>query len=135
MNNKVWVYKNIDNIIVKDLMIKYGFSELCAGVLHNRLEITGGNVDNLFKRVLYNLHNPFLLNDMDKAVARIEKAIMRNEKITVFGDYDADGVTSTSILYMFLKENGANVDFYIPDRITEGYGLNIKAINKKNKYI
>ncbi len=130
MNNKVWVYKNIDNVIVKDLMTRYGFSELCSGVLHNRLEIVGGNPDNLFKRVLYNLHNPFLLNDMDLAVARIEKAIMRNERITIFGDYDADGVTSTSILYMFLKENGADVDYYIPNRFSDGYGMNVNAIKK-----
>lgn len=130
MNNKTWVYKNIDNVIIKDLMLRYGFSELCSGVLHNRLEIIGGNPDNLFKRVLHNLHNPFLLNDMDLAVERIEKAIMRNEKITVFGDYDADGVTSTAILYMFLRENGANVDFYIPNRFTDGYGMNMVSVKK-----
>ena len=130
MNNKVWIYKNIDNVIVKDLMTRYGLSELCSGVLHNRLDIVGGNPANLFKRVLHNLHNPFLLNDMDIAVARIEKSIMRNEKITVFGDYDADGVTSTSILYMFLRENGADVDFYIPNRFSDGYGMNVDAIRK-----
>ncbi|MEE1043453.1 MAG: single-stranded-DNA-specific exonuclease RecJ [Clostridia bacterium] len=128
MNNKVWVYKNIDNLIIKELMTRYGFTELCSGVLHNRLEIVGGNPDNLFKRVLHNLHNPFLLNDMDKAVERIEKAIMRNEKITIYGDYDADGVTSTSILYMFLRENGAIVDYFIPNRFSDGYGMNIDAI-------
>ena len=130
MNNKIWVYKNIDNIVVKDLMTRYGFSELCSGVLHNRLEIVGGNPDNIFKRVLHNLHNPFLLNDMDLAVARIEKAIMKKEKITIFGDYDADGVTSTSILYMFLRENGADVNYYIPNRFTDGYGMNANSVKK-----
>ncbi len=130
MNNKVWVYKSIDNVIVKDLMNRYGFSELCSGVLHNRLEIVGGNPDNIFKRVLHNLHNPFLLNDMDVAVERIEKAIMKKEKITIFGDYDADGVTSTSILYMFLCENGADVDYYIPNRFSDGYGMNKEAVNR-----
>ena len=130
MNNKIWVYKNIDNIIVKELMDRYGFSELCSGVLHNRMEIVGGNPDNIFKRVLHNLHNPFLLNDMDLAVERIEKAIMRKEKITIFGDYDADGVTSTSILYMFLRDNGAVVDFYIPNRFSDGYGMNNDAIDQ-----
>ena len=130
MNNKVWVYKNIDSVIVKDLMNRYGFSELCSGVLHNRLEIVGGNPDNIFKRVLHNLHNPFLLNDMDVAVERIEKAIMKKEKITIFGDYDADGVTSTSILYMFLRENGADVDYYIPNRFSDGYGMNKEAVSR-----
>ncbi len=128
MNNKVWIYKNIDNKIVKDLMIRYGFSELCAGILHNRLEIVGGNPDNMFKRVLHNLHNPFLLNDMDLAVSRIEKAIMKRERITVYGDYDADGVTGTSILYMFLRDNGADVDYYIPNRFSDGYGMNADSI-------
>ena len=129
MNNKIWVYKNIDNKIINDLMIKYGFTELCSAVLHNRLEVVGGNVDNLFKRVLYNLHNPFLLNDMDLAVARIEKAIMKKEKITILGDYDADGITSTSILYMFLKENGADVNYYIPNRFSDGYGMNKSIVD------
>lgn len=130
MNNKVWIYKNIDNSISKSLMDRYGFNKICADVLQNRTEIVGGNVDNLFKRVLYNLHNPFLLNDMDRAVVRIEKAVMLNEKITVYGDYDADGVTSTSILYMFLKENGANVDYYIPNRFSDGYGMNADSVKK-----
>lgn len=130
MNNKVWIYKNNDKVIVKDLMTRYGLSELCSGVLQNRLEIIGGNPDNLFKRVLHNLHNPFLLNDMDLAVSRIEKAVMRKEKITIFGDYDADGVTSTAILYMFLIENGADVDYYIPNRFSDGYGMNLEAIKK-----
>lgn len=130
MNNKVWIYKNIDNSITKDLMNKYGFNEICAAVLQNRTEIVGGNVDNLFKRVLYNLHNPYLLNDMDLAVVRIEKAIMRGEKITVYGDYDADGVTSTSLLFMFLKENGADVNFYIPNRFDDGYGISTDVLDK-----
>ena len=132
MNNKIWVYKNVDSKITKDLVNRYGFNELCASVLQNRTEIVGGNIDNLFKRLLHNLHNPFLLNDMDKAVTRIEKAIMRNEKITIFGDYDADGVTSTAVLYMFLKEIGANADYFIPNRFTDGYGMNKDAV--KNIY-
>ena len=79
------------------------------------------------------MHNPSLLPDIDKAVERIINAINEKEKIVIYGDYDADGVTSVSLLYSFLKENGADVDFYIPDRILEGYGLNIKAINKISK--
>ena len=130
MNNKVWVYKNVDNSITKNLMDRYGFNEICAAVLQNRTDIAGESIDNLFKRVLYNLHNPYLLNDMDKAVVRIEKALMKNEKITIYGDYDADGVTSTSVLYMFLRENGADVDYYIPNRFTDGYGMNKDAIER-----
>lgn len=72
--------------------------------------------------------DPFDLPDMDKAVARIEKAIDNCEKIAVYGDYDADGVTSTAILYMYLEQRGADVVYYIPERETDGYGLNNPAI-------
>ncbi len=133
MNNKVWINKEIDNSITKSLSDRYGFSGLCASVLQNRPEIADGNYDNLFRRVLYNLNNPFLLNDMDKAVERIERAIIRGEKITIFGDYDADGITSTSILYMFLRENGADVAYFVPNRFSGGYGMNNETLSNISK--
>ena len=75
--------------------------------------------------------SPYLFDDMKKAVDRINLAISRNEKITVYGDYDADGVTATALLYLYLKnEHNANVNTYIPDRMSEGYGLNEDAIRK-----
>lgn len=74
------------------------------------------------------LSDPFDLLDMERAVERIEKAVESSEKITVYGDYDCDGVTSTVLLYSFLRDMGANVDFYIPSRETEGYGLNNAAV-------
>ncbi len=73
------------------------------------------------------LYDPFLLKDVRLAVARIRRAIENEEKITIYGDYDVDGVTSVSILYMYLKEHGAYVDYYIPTRESEGYGLSISA--------
>lgn len=72
-------------------------------------------------------HDPFLFKDMDKAVARIKEAIEKCEKIRIFGDYDADGVTSTTVMMTALNRLGANVDFYIPNRFTEGYGPNEMA--------
>lgn len=75
-------------------------------------------------------HDPMLLADVEKAAARILKAIEGHEKITVYGDYDADGVTSAALLYSYLKENGADVDYYIPDRESEGYGLNSAACKR-----
>lgn len=75
-------------------------------------------------------HDPFLLDDMEKTVARIQQAIESNEKILIFGDYDADGVTSTSMLMMALLELEAQVDWYIPNRFTEGYGPNIPAFER-----
>ena len=76
------------------------------------------------------LHDPFLLKDMDKAVERILMAVDSSERITIYGDYDVDGVTSVSSLYLYLNDLGANVDYYIPNRATEGYGINVAAIDK-----
>ena len=75
------------------------------------------------------LHDPFLMKDMRPAVDRIEKAIQSGESILIYGDYDVDGITSTAILLDYLQSRGANVEFYIPDRLTEGYGLTPTAVN------
>lgn len=80
------------------------------------------------------MHSPYLLNDMDKAVARICLAKVKHEHIVIYGDYDVDGVTSTSILYMFLSEQGYSVSYYIPSRTEEGYGLNKAALEKIRGY-
>ena len=77
-----------------------------------------------------NFYDPFLMPDMKKAVKRILKAIENKEKIVIYGDYDADGITSTSILKRFMKDRGIEVGTYIPNRLDEGYGLNEDAINK-----
>lgn len=79
---------------------------------------------------LEDLYNPMLMKGMDKAVERIKKAVRNNEKITVYGDYDVDGITSTSIIVKTLKKIGGNVDYYIPSRLSEGYGLNMDSIEK-----
>lgn len=79
---------------------------------------------------LDDMYNPFLLKDMEKAVRRIKKAILSGEKITVYGDYDVDGVTGCALLMRALREMGGKVDFYIPSRIEEGYGLNKEAVEK-----
>ena len=81
-------------------------------------------------------HDPFLMPDMKKAVDRIKKAIENKEKVIIFGDYDADGITSITVLKSFLQDNNLHVDYYIPNRLDEGYGLNKPAIKKiaENKY-
>lgn len=76
------------------------------------------------------LHNPFLLTDMDKAVDLIGQVIKKQGQICIYGDYDVDGITSTSLLYLFFQEIGARVTYYLPDRMKEGYGLNEKAIRQ-----
>lgn len=80
-----------------------------------------------------NVHHPFLLKDAKKAAERIKEAIEAGEKTVIYGDYDVDGITSTSILYMFLKSLGVNVSYYIPSRSDEGYGINMLALSKIQK--
>lgn len=93
------------------------------------------NIDSneKIKRFLYDgidkLYSPLMLKDMDKAVQRIIRAKENDEKITIYGDYDVDGITSTAVLYSFLNSIGCNVTYYIPSRLSEGYGMNKKAIN------
>lgn len=81
-----------------------------------------------FRPSLTDLHDPFLMKDMDKAVNRLGEAVFNNEKILVYGDYDVDGTTSVAVMYSFLKQLSANVEFYIPDRYSEGYGISEKGV-------
>ncbi|MBQ7365112.1 MAG: single-stranded-DNA-specific exonuclease RecJ [Clostridia bacterium] len=80
--------------------------------------------------VVGEFHSPFLIPDMEKAVKRLEDAIQSGEKTVIYGDYDVDGVTSVSVLWLYLKNRGLSVDYYIPDRSGEGYGMNNAAIDK-----
>ena len=82
-----------------------------------------------FKPTLDELHDPFLMKDMNLAVNRIVKAINNHESILIYGDYDVDGTTSVALVYSFLKEFYPNVDFYVPDRYTEGYGISFQGID------
>lgn len=112
---------------VKELCSELKISPLVASLLVRR----GFNTASLAKKFLYEheeqCHDPYLLTGMDIAVNRIHQAIENKEPILIFGDYDADGVTSTSVMMLTLKELGAIVDFYIPNRFTEGYGPNEPA--------
>ena len=82
-----------------------------------------------FRPDLNDLHDPFLMKDMDKAVNRITEAISDNEKILIYGDYDVDGTTAIATLYSFLRDLYSNIDYYVPDRYTEGYGISFKGID------
>ena len=82
-----------------------------------------------FRPSLTDLHDPFLMKDMDKAVVRIEEAILKGENILVFGDYDVDGTTAVSLVSSYLKRYYPNVATYIPDRYDEGYGISYKGID------
>ncbi|MFN3301431.1 MAG: single-stranded-DNA-specific exonuclease RecJ [Patescibacteria group bacterium] len=105
--------------------------QLILQLLWNRGLRTQEEIDEfLLPDYSNDLHNPFLFKDMEKVVERIKKAVVEGEKITIYGDYDTDGVCATAILYLTLEKIGANVSYYLPDREKEGYGLNKEAIKK-----
>jgi single-stranded-DNA-specific exonuclease len=99
-----------------------------ANILVNRGVENFQKAKDFFRPDLDKLHDPFLMKDMDKAVDRIIKAISENERILVYGDYDVDGTTSVALMYGFLREFYSNLDFYIPDRYKEGYGISEKGV-------
>ena len=132
---KKWEYYDVNEEKVKDISNKFNISKLLAKILVNR-EVTDDKQIQMFLNPTRNdFYNPFLLPDMEIAVERIIKAINNKEKVIIYGDYDVDGITSTTVLKQFLSERGLEADHYIPNRLEEGYGLNKEAIedisNKK----
>jgi len=119
----------IDAVTVDRLSKNLNVSRLTSMVLINRGITDLDKAKTFLNPRIEDFLNPFLLKDMDIAVNRIIKAIDKNENIWIYGDYDVDGVTSTSVLIIFLRSVCKNIDFYIPDRMTEGYGLNKEAID------
>jgi single-stranded-DNA-specific exonuclease len=119
-----WVVQQANEEKVRFLQEELGISPLVAALLVNRGIETPNDARNFLFMNEQSFHDPFLLKDMDKAVARIKTAIEKNEHIFIFGDYDADGVTSTALMVKTLRDLGAHVEYYIPNRFTEGYGPN-----------
>lgn len=114
---------------VKHLVDELKVDELIATLLVQRGIETFEEARRFFRPSLEDLHNPFLMKDMDKAVSRIEKAIAEGENILVFGDYDVDGTTAVSLMSSYLKSFYPNIATYIPDRYEEGYGISYKGID------
>jgi single-stranded-DNA-specific exonuclease len=108
--------------------------DLIESILNNRGICGKEEIERFLKPTKEALHSPYLLNDMQKAVDRIVQTKEAEKHIVIYGDYDVDGITSTSILYMFLKRCGYRVSYYIPDRQTEGYGLNKDALEQISSY-
>ena len=135
MESKVWSYQpnGLDTESTQRLCKQFHIPRIVAALLLNRGISTEQQIRTYLRKSLECVHNPRLLPDIDKAVSRITDALENQEKIVIYGDYDVDGITSTALLYDFLKTAGAQVDYYIPDRISEGYGLNIMAVNKISK--
>ncbi len=128
---KRWVVKSQGEAkVVAELSTGLGISPVLANLLVQRGIDTLDKASRFFNPRLEELHDPFLMKDMDRAVERIEKAVKNNEKIMVYGDYDVDGTTAVALVYTFLRRLGHdNLRFYIPDRYNEGYGVSIKSID------
>ena len=125
-----WIIRdNADQDKVSRLSAELGIDEVLATLLVQRGVDTFDQARAFFRPSLSSLHDPFLMKDMDKAVERLTKAIENKEKILIYGDYDVDGTTAVSLIYSFLRSTTPNLDFYIPDRYDEGYGVSIKGLD------
>ena len=125
-----WILKEqADPEKVGRLAAELGIDRVLAELLVKRGVETFEQARAFFRPTLENLHDPFLMKDMDKAVERLHEAIVSGEHILVYGDYDVDGTTAVSLVYSFIKRFTNEVGFYIPDRYDEGYGLSIKGID------
>lgn len=128
LTNKKWHFHKKDSQKTAALASRLKISSILAQILVNRGIRSPEEGRNFLVPQLNGLHDPFHLKDMDRAVKRIRRAIRNREKICVYGDYDVDGVTAVVLLSDFLKILGAEVEYYIPDRISEGYGFNPEAV-------
>ena len=128
---KRWVVKpQGDRAKVEALSSQLGMSSVLTNLLVQRGIDTVEKAKKFFSPALRDLHDPFLMKDMDKAVARIEKAVKAGEKVMIYGDYDVDGTTAVALVYKFLSQIGhKNLSFYIPDRYVDGYGISIRSID------
>lgn len=128
---KRWVVKPQGNPeAVAAMAAATGISPVLANLLVQRGIDTLEKAKKFFNPQLSDLHDPFLMKDMDKAVERVERAVRNREKIMVYGDYDVDGTTAVALVYKFLRQIGhKDLLFYIPDRYTEGYGISTKGID------
>lgn len=128
MKKKRWIISS-EEICIDELSEKINISKIATKVLVSRGINSTHKIKDFIASKSADLIDPFLLKDVEKAVGIIKKSVDNGEKIMIYGDYDVDGVTSTVVLTHFFESIGANVEFYIPNRASEGYGLNMKAID------
>ena len=126
---KNWIIKHADKDIINKLSQTLNVSEIIAHLLTLRGIQNFEQAKKFFRPKLSDLHDPFLMKNMNSAIKRIEHAIVNKEKILVYGDYDVDGTTSVSMMFNFLKKQTVEVDYYIPCRYKEGYGISLNGID------
>jgi single-stranded-DNA-specific exonuclease len=130
---KIWNIKPVNSSIQDVFSRQLNISKITAQLLSNRGIDSAKEAGEFIACSLSSCHDPFLMKDMGLAVERIKNAIVAKEKILVYGDYDVDGMTGVTVLYMALKNLGADAQTYIPNRLEEGYGLNTGAIKKAER--
>ena len=128
--HKTWHVSQPSSDQVNALVQELEISPLVAGLLVNRKVTTAESAQSFLNADLMKLHDPFLMTGMRKAVNRVIRSIEAREKITVFCDYDVDGVSSAAFLIHFFRDLGVSIDYYLPERMAEGYGLNATAVHK-----
>lgn len=127
---KKWQIYEVNEEEIEKISEEYKINKLLATILSNKGINTKEKIDLFLHPTRNDFHNPYEMPDMEKAVDRIIQAKEKNEKIIIYGDYDVDGITSITVLKSFLKDIGIEAAYYIPNRLNEGYGLNIPAVEK-----
>ena len=128
--DKKWIVREPGNpALVRQLASELGVDQTLANLLVQRNVKTQAEARSFLKPQLEQLHDPFLMKDMDKAVERLTWALNKNEKILIYGDYDVDGTTAVSLVYSFLRKYSDNLEYYIPNRYSEGYGVSYLGID------
>jgi single-stranded-DNA-specific exonuclease len=128
--NKRWsLQEDVDRAVIGLLSLQLGVKPLLSRILYLRGIKNWEQAKEFFRPDLSQLHNPFLMNGMQEAIDRIDSAINQQEKILIYGDYDVDGTTAVALVFSFFKNIYPNVDFYIPDRYEEGYGISFRGID------
>jgi single-stranded-DNA-specific exonuclease len=128
MKSPRWQLTPTDDGIAQALHEALGIDLIFCRLLAQRGVTTYEEARAFFRPSLEGLHNPFLMKDMDPAVARLDLALQRNERILLYGDYDVDGTTSVALMYSFLSSFYRNIDYYLPDREKEGYGVSLASV-------
>lgn len=131
---KRWVLtSNCNDDTVKKLAEQLNIDQSLSQILVQRNVCDYDEAKYFFRPEIDHLHDPFLMKDMDKAIQRIENALANHEKIMIYGDYDVDGTTSVALAFSFFSQLTENIEYYIPDRYLEGYGISTAGIDYANE--
>lgn len=128
--NKKWELNEANDVLINKISEEFNVSKLVANIIANKGLTNSDEIEVFLHPRRTDFHDPFMMPDMEKAVDRVVKAIETHEKVAIYGDYDVDGITSSTVLKRFLAERGLETDVYIPNRLHEGYGLNENAIRE-----